>query len=261
MPERSWSSIPFRAFPSPGAFAPLGAALPSCRSPPRGHLGPRSSVVTARPGLRAALPVHAGRARPFGEVRLQGFAPRDESVARAPVLPPANGPMLSWDSALIGWVFHQASWRRRRSTATAAGDPGQPSGVAEARRGPAGFRELVPPRTKAARAAPPKHRSRVARSHESTHSRAGASPSAQPEPHTRTGPAPRKQSPTSRDSPRSAAGAPLVACLTPRRPSPPGRRTRTTKQPKPRGRAHRSPRRRTSEARLAAPENRRDGPS
>lgn len=35
-PERSWSSLPCRAFPSSGAATPLGALVPSCRwRPPR----------------------------------------------------------------------------------------------------------------------------------------------------------------------------------------------------------------------------------
>jgi hypothetical protein len=89
MPERSWSSQPFRAFPSSGAVAPLDALMPSCRSPTRrserskerleslggGHAARRE--VTRTPRLVRSRPFP----RPARQVRLQGVAPRDESVA------------------------------------------------------------------------------------------------------------------------------------------------------------------------------------
>jgi hypothetical protein len=54
VPERSWSSDPFRAFPSLGAAASLDADLPSCRSTVRlGPEGPRAP--------EAASPCRSGR--------------------------------------------------------------------------------------------------------------------------------------------------------------------------------------------------------
>jgi len=108
VPERSWSSCPYRAFPSPGAVAPLGADVPSCRSTVRpGPEGPRPTEATSscrsgrfmkRPGARRRDGSEVSHAR-----RLQGFAPRGESVARTPEVGPAIGSMLSWV-----WVLSRA---------------------------------------------------------------------------------------------------------------------------------------------------------
>jgi hypothetical protein len=43
VPERSWSSLPFRAFPTAGAVTPLDVLLPSCRSP---SSGPRARALS-----------------------------------------------------------------------------------------------------------------------------------------------------------------------------------------------------------------------
>jgi hypothetical protein len=84
---------PFRAFPSPGAVAPLDAHKPSCRSvSPRAamHTGnPECVTATPRPlmrrddALRDALhrPVTGNRRSLPRRPRLQGFTPRGESVA------------------------------------------------------------------------------------------------------------------------------------------------------------------------------------
>jgi hypothetical protein len=89
MPERSWSSIPFRAFPSPGAVPPLGGLLPSCRYERAAQAGPR--VHLRRPGTtrstdcltsRKVMQVrHFAYPDPRLECRLQGVTPRGESVA------------------------------------------------------------------------------------------------------------------------------------------------------------------------------------
>jgi hypothetical protein len=91
MPERSWSSVPFRAFPSPGAMPPLGGLMPSCRYERSAQLGPR--VQLRRPGTSRSTDCLTSRKvmqvrrhadpNPRLECRLQGFAPRDESVADA----------------------------------------------------------------------------------------------------------------------------------------------------------------------------------
>jgi hypothetical protein len=91
MPERSWSSFPFRAFPSSGAVAPLDAPLPSCRSPAsnrrtasrrkrRGTAADRAGV-TPRPREISSRPSAAHSSVVVSRVRLQGLAPRSESVA------------------------------------------------------------------------------------------------------------------------------------------------------------------------------------
>jgi hypothetical protein len=84
---------PFRAFPSPGAVAPLDAQMPSCRSVSRRaalHSGkPDCVTATPRPlmrrddALRDALhrPVTGNRRSLPRRPRLQGFTPRGESVA------------------------------------------------------------------------------------------------------------------------------------------------------------------------------------
>jgi len=71
--ERSWSSMPFRAFPSPGAVAPLGA--PCLLAIHRDDLPP------ADMSLGTADPCEGRSVSGVLLVWLQGFAPRSESVA------------------------------------------------------------------------------------------------------------------------------------------------------------------------------------
>jgi hypothetical protein len=99
-------SCPFRAFPSPGAVPPLGGLCPPAVHPaePRrrsfDHRNPRrratqhSSAVRDSPTslFTAATTVRSRR------IRLQGLAPRSESVVIAGRVRHPRRPVLSWGS-------------------------------------------------------------------------------------------------------------------------------------------------------------------
>lgn len=137
MPERSWSSIPFRALSSSGAVTPLGVLMPSCHSP-----RPLTTGTEILSWLRSLVKV----APAWGlVVWLQGLAPRNELVAIAadflgrlrarcsPGFPSPSGFALC-DPA--PWCFHPGSshellvvralYRYDRSHRTLRDRPGSP---------------------------------------------------------------------------------------------------------------------------------------
>jgi hypothetical protein len=79
---------PFRAFPSPGAVAPLGVRCPPAVGRLRMPHEPAGPTATPCPTTRHDNPTRESNRRPFTAIsqptkpaRLQGLAPRDESVA------------------------------------------------------------------------------------------------------------------------------------------------------------------------------------
>jgi hypothetical protein len=106
MPERSWSSIPFRAssldrsrHASRRASALLPFTLLCPRLPRLEGLGRCGTLRAAPTRLALAEPaVHGCSPHRFAVARLQGLAPRSESVAPSPVVEAGGGPV-----ALLGF--------------------------------------------------------------------------------------------------------------------------------------------------------------
>jgi hypothetical protein len=126
MPERSWSSVPFRAFPSPGAVTSLDALLPSCRSrrPPsiRPRLARTNNSQTRRVehDSQLAKPIASSCATALQAARpgaASGLSSPVRVRSSAPTVRPETRPMLSWACSSPG---HSPSLRRRDVAATAS---------------------------------------------------------------------------------------------------------------------------------------------
>jgi len=90
VPERSWSSTPFRAFPSTGAVAPLGALLPSCHPPPP----PSRPTFAPRDCSPVGTVARTGGVECDFKALLPGASPLRWLLA----VRPTARPMLSWAS-------------------------------------------------------------------------------------------------------------------------------------------------------------------
>jgi hypothetical protein len=125
--------LPFRAFPSPGAVPPLGGHMPSCRWPDRrGRWTPGANPWRPRQhrsrsrGASQQFATHcATRSRPAtvpaDRGRLQGVAPRSESVASPPAVRPGGEP-----DALMGFCHRRTTTASPRRGASAAAPPENP---------------------------------------------------------------------------------------------------------------------------------------
>lgn len=130
MPERSWSRMPFRAFPSSGAVSPLDDRCLLAVGVRRdagwageGHAGTARPCPQGPPAPRDGLAslVRLGLCGFSVGARLQGLAPRSESVVAARLIRPKRRPLLSWAS--------RPSWGHARPPPrldVAADAPGMP---------------------------------------------------------------------------------------------------------------------------------------